>query len=288
MAEQFPAIPPNWTVHGDDAPTFYVSGNPDPTTAGVRSLEKAAAQLTAVNPRTGKTDPLLVELATRTEMKALHMFTTGDPLRNPTFAFFGDPNYFLTDFPTNTCRTCINPGFAYNHGDIQPDIATTWLGVVGPGVERIDQRKAARIWSDHTDIQPTMLAYLGLQTSYQPDGAALVQLFDEDRLPRGLRGDDESLVRLQQAYKQLNAPFGSFGMSTLKGSTHGVVGDDATYASVDSRIADLTAQRDALAAQIRSAFYGAEFLGRRIGEQQARAWTRQAAALTAQAVAFGG
>jgi hypothetical protein len=66
-----------------------------------------------VNPYTGATDPLMVALADQAGMKALHMITTGDPARNATFAFFGDPNYFITDFPTSTCETCINPAFAW-------------------------------------------------------------------------------------------------------------------------------------------------------------------------------
>ncbi len=69
-------------------------------------------------------------------MKAMHMFTTGDASRNPTFVFFADPDYFITNFPTNTCETCINPLFAWNHGDIQKEIGQTWLGMVGPGIKR--------------------------------------------------------------------------------------------------------------------------------------------------------
>jgi hypothetical protein len=293
MQHQFPAVPYNWTVHGDSAPTFYVSGNPDPASAGVRALEHAAAGLTAVSPYTGATDTLMKAVATRTEMKTLHMYTNGDPLRDPTFAYFADPNYFPTDFPSSTCETCINPAFAWNHGDIQPEIASTWLGLVGPGVKRADDSEegdseSPQVWSDHTDVQPTMLTLLGLQPDYQPDGSVLVQALSGAALPQSLREGRGNITRLQDAYRQLNAPFGRFGMETLKASTHGVVGDDATYASVDSAISTLTAQRDALAAQIRDGLFGAEFLGHPVREHQARTWTTQADTLIAAATALGG
>jgi hypothetical protein len=73
-------------------------------------------------------------MADQAGMKAMHMFTAGDPARNPTVAYFADANYFITDFPASTCETCINPAFAWNHGDIQQEIGQTWVGFVGPGV----------------------------------------------------------------------------------------------------------------------------------------------------------
>ncbi len=83
-------------------------------------------------------------MADQTGMKAAHMFTAGDSARNAQFVLFADANYFLTDFPTSTCLTCINPAFAWNHGDIQPEIAQTWLGFVGPGVRVNRTRRSGR------------------------------------------------------------------------------------------------------------------------------------------------
>ena len=40
-------------------------------------------------------------------------------------------------------------GFAYNHGTLAPDITTTWLGMVGPGIQNLGVDSAT--WSDHTD-----------------------------------------------------------------------------------------------------------------------------------------
>src|SRR5262249_15414417 len=161
LATQFlGSVAPNaFTVHGDDAPTFYLAkkgtgggalGQTDPLT---RQFERSMATLTAVNPYPRATARLTVRLAAQTRMKTLHMLTTGDPTRNPVFVLFADANYFITDFPASTCETCINPAFAWNHGDIQPEIAQTWIGMVGPGV-RHDE---SDLWTDHTDVRPTML-----------------------------------------------------------------------------------------------------------------------------------
>ena len=65
--------------------------------------------LTAVNSYTGLTDHLLVQMGDQTEMKALHMFTTGDPARNATSVLFADPDYFITDFPPRPARRASIP-----------------------------------------------------------------------------------------------------------------------------------------------------------------------------------
>jgi hypothetical protein len=271
VTDQFPQLasqflgagaPNGFTVHGDDAPTFYLAkkgqgggplGQTDPLT---RQFERSIANLTAVNPYTNVTDRLMAQMADQNGMKALHMFTTGDPARNATFVLFGDPNYFITDFPSSTCRTCINPAFAWNHGDIQPEIASTWIGFVGPGVEN---RGTIDPWTDHTDVRPTILSLTGLQDSYESDGRVITQILERRVLEHGLHEHRERLERLGAVYKQLNAPFGVFGKATLVASTRALGGDDANYAAIESAIADLTAERDALAAEIRTALHDAEF-----------------------------
>ena len=135
----------------------------------------------------------MVAMADQAEMRLLHMYTTGDLNRNASFAYFADPNYFLTDFPTSTCLTCINPAFAWNHGDIQPDIATTWLGFVGPGVQHLG--RTDDIWTDHTDVRPTMLALLGLHDTYATDGRAIAEIFRADAGPKTLHRNQPTLSR---------------------------------------------------------------------------------------------
>src|SRR5712692_6729771 len=125
-------------IHADSAPTIYITGNPARDAAVTRTFDRDLSQLTAVNPITGATDTLTQFMADSVEMKLLHMITA-DPARDPTFTMFADPNYFLCTTGSSGCPTTSpfvteNPQFAWNHGDVQPEIVTTWLGMVGPGV----------------------------------------------------------------------------------------------------------------------------------------------------------
>jgi hypothetical protein len=263
-----------FTVHGDDAPTFYLakkgSGALAQTDALTRQFERGIAQLTAVNPYTQATDRLLVRMADQTGMKALHMVTTGDPARNATFVLFGDPDYFLTDFPANTCETCINPAFAWNHGDIQREIANTWVGLVGPGVRHEGVR--GDVWSDHADLRPTMLSLLGLSDPYVHDGRVLIETLADWAVPHTLRAHRETLLRLGEVYKQLNAPFGRFAKGTLAVSTMALAsGDEAgdtTYDRLQAMTADWIRRRDALAAQMKDQLAQAAFSRRAIDERE--------------------
>src|SRR5579885_1541143 len=126
-----------FTVHSDAAPTVYITGNPARNDENVtRPFERATGKLTAVNPITGQTDNITNYMADPVEMSLLHMITA-DPARTPTFTLFANPNYFLFAGAPNCSSPCVteNPAFAWNHGDVAPDINTTWLGMVGPGVQ---------------------------------------------------------------------------------------------------------------------------------------------------------
>jgi hypothetical protein len=287
VANQTTGLGTAWTVHGDDAPTFYLSGNPGETDPFVRDFERQVSGLTAVNPYTGNTDHLMVAMADRAEMKLLHMYTAGDPLRDPTFAYFANPDYFLTDFPASTCLTCINPAFAWNHGDIQPEIANTWLGFVGPGIRTLGE--TGEVWTDHTDVRPTMLVDLGLSTSYQDDGRAILEILDGNVVPHSLNVHRGSIQALGAAYKQLTAPFGDLGMASLKVATAAIItgsaSDDSAYTATQAKLADWLARRDALAGQIASALEGAEFNGTGLNESDLKSLTRQANNLVAEVVA---
>jgi hypothetical protein len=291
VQHQFPALaaqflgtsaPNAFTVHGDDAPTFYLAakgkGALEQTDPATRNFERAVADLTAVNPRTGQTDRLLAQMADQTGMKTLHMMSA-DAARNPTFVFFADPNYFITDFPASTCETCVDPTFAWNHGDIQPEIRTTWIGLAGPGVRNLG---ATDVWTDHTDVRPTILSAVGLRDSYESDGRVISEVLDEKVVSSAVRGPE--MEALGAAYKQLNAPFGLFSRALLTVSTRALTSSDATYTSLEQQIATLTATRDALAAAIRTALNQAAFGGRRLSGDEVRAFTAQAAALTSQAI----
>jgi hypothetical protein len=283
-----------FTVHADMAPTIYITGNPARTDLVTRNFGRALGQLTAVNPYTGQTDALSVALADPVGMKALHM-VTADPQRTPTLTMFAYPDYFFSTGAANCNSPCIfipppsNFTFAWNHGSIDPEIAATWLGVVGPGVRNMGQDN--RTWADHADTRPTILSLLGLEDDYVHDGRVLLEPLYDWAVPQELRAHRETLLRLGAVYKQLNAPFGEFSAQALIASTNalksGSAADDSMYATIETRIQTLTTARDALAAKIRAALDAAAFNGNALNEQQAKGYIADAQALIAQAHGLG-
>jgi hypothetical protein len=283
----------SFTVHSDAAPTVYVNGNPDRTNPAVRQLERESAQLSWLNPYTGQIqNDITVALADPVQEKTLHM-VTADPYRTPTFTLFADPDWFF--FASGSPATCATPdacasipartnqSFAWNHGDIQDEIASTWVGYVGPGVRNMG---TSDVWTDHTDVRPTMLTLLGLHDDYIQDGRAVVEPLYDWAVPQTLRAHWETLLRLSAVYKQLNAPFGTFAMDTLKASTRALASNDpndATYVSIENQIENLTNQRDTLASQIKTTLNDATFNGTALNEQQAKKFIAQAQALLDQA-----
>jgi hypothetical protein len=277
--------PGSYDIHFDDAPTFYLNGQPNRNDATTRALERTVGAATAQDPyvNNGQTVPIAERLADVVEEKTLHM-VTADPKRTPTFTMFGNPDFFWqTSTPTCGATICVNPGFAWNHGDVQSEIGTTWLGMVGPGVDNngID----TTTWSDHTDIRPTINALIGLSDNYQDDGRALTEAFDQRAIPQGL--NNSSTTKLGQAYAQVNAPFAQFALDTLTASTAALKStDELKYDSIESKIANLTSERDLLAGNIRAALNDAAAGNSKIDGGQANAWIKQAQSLLDRAHAL--
>ena len=278
-----------FTVHSDDAPNVYITGNPAQTDTVTRTLEREVAALSWQNPYTGSVEHnITVALADHAGMKALHMVTT-DPARTPTFTPFEDPNWFF--FATGG-PACATPGacasipartsqsYAWNHGDIQDEIASTWIGMVGPGV--VNKGVDMTTWSDHTDLRPTMLTLLGLRDDYVSDGRLLFEDLTGWAVPAAVKKSG-GYATIAPVYKQLNASFGAFDMAILRISTvalaSGSAGDDSTYARLESQITGWTAQRDALAGQIKTALNGADFAGVPISQHEAQSLAARAQAL---------
>jgi hypothetical protein len=286
----------NFTVHSDDAPNVYITGNPSRTDAVTRNLEREMAQLHWLNPYTTVDQHnIMVALADPVEMKALHM-VTADPARTPTFTPFADPDWFFFATGGAACATqaaCASipartsQSFAWNHGDIQDEIASTWAGYVGPGIKNLGDEH--NVWTDHTDHRPTLLTLLGLKDDYQTDGRAVTQIADENALPVSLRVHHPSIEKLAGSYKQLMASFGLFSMYTLSASTHALSSNsagDATYNTIENQLIALTNQRNVLAADIRAGLNSAQFDGVKLSENQIKAWTQAADDLIAQAQAL--
>ncbi len=286
-----------FSVHSDDAPTVYVNGTStqplrDQTDPIVRNLERELAGLSWLNPYTGVVENnIMVAQVDHAGMKTLHM-VTADPFRTATFTPFADPNWFFFATGATACATpdaCAfipartSQSFAWNHGDIQSEIATTWVGYVGQGVEnsRIDRQT----WSDHTDVRPTILSLVGLKDDYVHDGRVVSEVLENSAIPFAVK-ISPAFTALARTYKQLNAPFGQFAMATLRASTKALASNDpgdATYNSIEGRIQSLTSQRDALATEIKAALNGAEFKGQPIGTLKALLLVARAGILLGQA-----
>ena len=275
-------------VHADDAPAVYITGNPSRTDTVTRTFERATGALTAVNPITGKTDTLTEFLADPVELNLLHMVTS-DPARTPTFIMFANPDYFLFQGAPNCASPCVteNPGFAWNHGTVDPVITTTWLGMVGPGVK--NEGVDSETWSDHTDIRPTMMALLGLKDDYSHQGRVLVEDLKSWALPDALQGD--KYLELAQAFKQIEAPLGPLGHASLIVSTNAILSSqpgDSTYNQLENQLASITSQRNALATQMIALLEGAAFGGQEIHGHQADHLIDQAQSLIDQVNALAG
>jgi hypothetical protein len=282
-----------FSIHFDDAATTYVLGEPSPTDSSVRQLERTMDGLTAFNPHTGQNESLLGTglgpdlqgaLVDPSAQKLLHMNTVADPAREPTFTLFGNPNFFFEG--TSPTTSTVGAGFAWNHGDIQPEIARTFIGIAGPGVKTLGVTQPADFFTDHVDLRPTMMYLTGLTDDYQHDGRVILELLDPEILGKTLHAHSNTLLQLGQIYKQINAPFGALAENTLTVSTFALQSNsngDVTYNNLESKIASWTASRDALTAQIKPMLESAEFNGQAINEQQGKQIISQGQTLLNQA-----
>jgi arylsulfatase A-like enzyme len=271
-----------FNVHFDDAPTFYINGNPGQMAAVTRKLERESGKLLGFDPLDGPnggTNHITQALADQAEQDLLHMVTF-DPNRTPNFILFANPDYFLLSFgdtspvcaPAMNAANCFTEegpsGFAWNHGDFQNDITHTWLGVVGPGVKH--KGRLGGLFTDHTDIRPTILSVAHLKDDYSHDGRTVFEILDREILADAVRDHEQLLSRLAEAYKQINAPRGLLGRKTLTGiSTKAIESDDATYAVADEKIREITAKRNEIAEAMLAILEDAVFDGTPPDTQQA-------------------
>jgi hypothetical protein len=276
-------------VSADSAPVVYVHGQPGRTDSSVRELEQSAATLTASDLATGQTVKAINYEADPVELNLLHMIT-GDPRRTPTAALFGNTDFWYSSGTASCGTSCFSQpagGDAWNHGDVSPEINTTFLGLVGPGVQ--NQGVDSTLWSDHTDIQPTMWELLGLHADYVPDGRVLTEVIEPDALPSAVTSNTQLVTELGQLYKQLDAPAGRFGLDTLQASTEALASTspgDATYNRLEDDLAGLGIERDGVASAIHALLLGATFGGTPVSDWAARSLLLAGGAVLRQASAL--
>jgi hypothetical protein len=286
-----PADParPAFDLHFDDAPTIYVKGQPERTNPALRKLERDTGSTTAFDPYAGGSAvPIAQRLADTVEENTLHM-VNNDPKRTPSFTMFGNADFFFQGSNSTagacagTTPTCVDPKFAWNHGDYQDEIANTWVGFVGPGVAAngIDDQT----WTDHVDYRPTINALLGLSDSYLDDGRVITEVV------RGGKEDDAhgNKASLGSIYKQVNAPFGQFALDTLAASTNALKQPDTQdgnlkYDQIETAITNLTNERNLLVGQIRAALNNSA--DSKITGDQRNDWVKQGQSLLDRAHAL--
>jgi hypothetical protein len=290
----------------DSAPQFYLRNDPVATNPTVRQFEHDVAGLTGNNPYTGTNQTIANWLADPVEEATLH-FVDADPARTPTLTMFAKPDYFLQTGAANCNSACVsvNPSFAWNHGDYAPEIDTTWLGMVGPGVKNlgldgsgpsqgpnsagpnsgqgtIPGSGTTGTWVDHTDIRPTLMYLLGLQDDYTHDGAVITDVLSNPNSSLTKLG----LPDLAKCYKQLNSSVGEFGTDTLQADTAAIQStstNDSTYTSTLAQLTQLEQQRDALATTIKGELEDAAFNNKHPQPQDVQSETTACEALITSA-----
>ena len=206
--------------------------------------------------------------------------------------------------------TSLNNGFAWDHGYYAPEIDTTWLGVVGPGVAHkgVDGLGPADGPSsaDGANANPQLVQrgreeprHVGRPHRHPADdhGARRSQGRLHDRRSCADRGSensagqtgDKKFQALAVCYKQLNSSVGQFGTDVLVADTAalktGSSSDDSAYQAVASKIKAWEATgrpRD----EIKNDLFNAEFNNTSIPRSEA-IWT-DCENIVAQANAPGG
>jgi|HubBroStandDraft_4_1064222.scaffolds.fasta_scaffold61506_2 hypothetical protein len=187
-------------------------------TSNAKSVRRSAS--TRSTDRTATPTHLAQALADQAEQNLLHM-VTADPNRTPNFIMFGNPDYFFVTSgktppqlctPKSNARSCSSEetsGDAWNHDDFQNQIANTWLDMVGPGV--LAPGTFGDVFSDETDIWPTILSLAWLKDDYRHEGRVLFEALSPKALPPSLRSNVNLLTLLEQTYKAIEAPRGELG-----------------------------------------------------------------------------
>jgi hypothetical protein len=162
----------------------------------------------------------------------------------------------------------------WNHTAIAPEINTTFLGLVGPGIYVKGTEEA--IWSDHVDIRPTMLAVLGLKDDYVGQGRVLTELFHPWALPNGVHDSGGPFLQLAHSYKRINAPAAELSLTTVGIAGAAQAGDRVKHNNLERQLVLIGALRDDLSAAMSNLLNDAGFRGRPISDAEARQLVRSA------------
>ncbi len=280
-----------FAIHSDPAPALWVTGDPAPSSAAVRTLDRDLLSLRITNPLTGGTDRVAYQLADPVEEKILH-FVSSDPARTPTLTAFSGEDEYVGGGAASCATPCVSTsqGFAWNHGGLWPDMQDIWSAYAGPGVRSRGVDRTT--WSDQVDTRPTVLALTGLRDDYASDGRVLIEDLSPSALPKSLRDNRSGLLALGRVYKQLLGSDGRFALDTLAASTAGLrsgsATDDRRYRATEAELAALDRLRDAVTGQMSAVLLGAAFDHRTATPAQLQRLDAEGTALLAAAHRLAG
>jgi hypothetical protein len=171
-----------------------------------------------------------------------------------------------------------NNGFAWNHGNYQTEITHNWAAFVGPGVQ--PDKDGTNVFTDHTDLRPTLLSLLALEDDYDHDGRAIFEIMTRGAIPRAIREHLDTAERMAHLLKAINAPVGPLGVVTLKRSTTALASnDDATYNKIEDELLEITKRRNDIASRMLAMLEDSTFDGREFSEATAQGLIKAAEAL---------
>jgi len=271
------------------APALYIRGNPSPVDPLTRAFAQDLQKLTVRDAASDGTQPLAAFVADRAGMTLLHL-APGLADRTPNFILFNRPDYYALlsdqDATCATAKACAvsDATYAWNHAYGDLDRARGWLGLVGPGVPVQGQR--SDIWSDQTDIRPTVLSLLSLSDSYRSDGRLLTEFLSADALPATVRAASD-FTHFATLYKDLNAPLGSVGRDSLIATTQATrLEADHAYDHAFAALSAYAQRRARIASQIQAMLDDTSFHNIPFNSAQASALSREAEGLIAAAQDF--
>ena len=186
-----PAGEPSYDIHFDDAPTFYVNGQPERTNPALRKLEQDAGAATLPDPVQGRradADRIPARRHRRGE-RAAH-----GQLRSEADAVVHDVRRRRLLLPdrkrlqgtvAGSGRAGVRqPGLRVEPRRLQDEIGNTWFGMVGPGVDKhgVDNTTWTRPRRPASDDQrPARSA-----GQLPDDGRVVTQVLDNQAIPKGL------------------------------------------------------------------------------------------------------
>ena len=221
---------PTFTVHSDDAPNVYITGNPgrtDPRCAEPRAGVGAAALAEPVHRR--RRSNIMVALADRTEMKTLHMVTAGpEPhadvhaVRRSRLVLLRDGRPDLRDASGRAPRSRRGPARASPGTTATSRTRSPRPGPATSGPASSTSATTRRL--DRPHRPPADDADAARPAGRLPDRRSrAVARSRRERAAGSLRGIIRASSSSATVYKQLMASFGSFSMYTLVASTKALV-----------------------------------------------------------------